>query len=289
MYIKDSTKAIYQTTLNQLQEYLKGKDPFEYLSGKDEKEINKILDKFISSLDHLKKNTKATKLNGIRSIVMNELEIMLPKSKLSPLLNSEKLRFSTKAKINKDEVKKLSLYFESEAKDKTKSETNQFRAWRNLILFKLFPGTSQRVSDILALEVGNCLDDKIHFKQSKTGAEGFIDNPCRTEILFFKTRFGLKDSDYLFHSEKHFGGKSLHLDRSTAWRLIKSSAILVLGRKDISPHTFRKYVANRLQELGFSAEEIKTITLHSGIGMVEYYIGKKETIKNTKKLLLIED
>lgn len=287
MYIKESTKLNYKTVSSQLQEFLKGKNPIEHFQSKDPKEINKTLDKFIDSLQ-CSEHTKATKLSSIRSVIQNELDILLPKSKLAPLLSKSKNRLSNKAVITHEEVRKLSEYFETEAKDPSKPEYLQYRAWRDLILFKLHPGTSQRVSDILSLTVEEASQKKIHFKQEKTGAEGFLENPCLTEILFFKTKFGLKNSDYLFASGKGFISISGHLSRKTAWDIIKKAAIRVLNRWDISSHTFRKYVTDRLSQLGYSAEEIKTITLHASIGMVEYYTSKRETVQGTKNLLLGE-
>lgn len=52
------------------------------------------------------------------------------------------------------------------------------------------------------------------------------------------------------------------------------------------PHTFRAYAITRLVELGYHPNDIKSVSGHSGIAMVDYYNKHEGNIKDLTKLLI---
>lgn len=246
---------------------------------KSPEEISKLIDHTFENSDY-KPASKLQKISLVRNNIENELNIILPKSKVRKEYNKKILRKTNKEELTKDDIKKLENYFIKENK-RAFNHVDKIRTYRNIILFKLLAGTGQRIQDILNLSVIDVKKQYIFFKQEKTGAEINIENPCAGEIAIYITMQALSDNDYLFAS----GFNRNPLTRSQAFNIIQIVGALVLGRK-LSPHCFRGYVVTQLKKIGYSNKEIKGISGHKSESMVEYYdTGEIGTLKTAKDLL----
>ena len=278
--VKESTKKNYKRALVLLARYVNG-NPLEYLKGKDPADISRILDQCIDRVPGIKQSTRGTLLFSMRSVVADALQIGLPKSKVSRVLSQYKPRKSTKYALSKEQVDKLKNYFEQKYKNPYSLENEKQINLRNLILVKLLAGTSQRVQDILNLTVEEAKKPLLHFKQQKTGNEGFFENPCIGEIHLYVNLVNLFPNDPLFA----VGASRKRLCRTNAYSIISKAAALVLGVENVGPHCFRKYVVNRLLETGHTMGETKQVTLHGSQNMVEYYAENEDKPKNLKEIL----
>jgi integrase len=277
--IKSSTQANYNIAVNSFFSFLNVEDPIEFLRTKQPAEIVNLLDTWIMGLN-VKEYTKVTKLSSTRSMIQNALNISLPKQKVSRLLSKYIPRKSTKELLTKEEVDKLRKHFLDKAKQ-AQSDSSKVINMKNYLLVALLAGTGQRIQDILNLTCEQAKKPFIHFKQQKTGMEGFIENPCLGEILAYIQLSGLNDSDYLFA----VGFLRKPMSRTMAYGIISKAALLVLQKERIGPHCFRKYVANRLADIGESDRSIQAVTLHGSRSMVEYYQKNADAPNNLKEKL----
>lgn len=114
--------------------------------------------------------------------------------------------------------------------------------YRDYVLFMTGINTGLRISDILQLKVKDVRGvEDIELVEKKTGKpkEIPINRSLRTALKPY-----LKDKDdeeYLFLSrQKDKKGKRKHINRSTAYRIIKEAAIECGFRKRCGTHTMRK-------------------------------------------------
>ena len=276
---KTNTNRSYKTALSQFQNET-GLD-LEDIKRLPEKDLSKKIDKFIESLN-IKDSSKLTRLSAIRSAIEQETDIQLTKSKIRKTLSKDKLRHSNKEEITTDELNKIIDYFFEKYKEEKRNKSSRLiPSLRNYILVKLLAFTGQRIGDILSLEVNEAKKETLFFKQDKTGAEVKTENPVLAEINLYIQLVSLSDNDYLFAS----GIKRDPISYTQILILIQKASLKVIG-KEITPHSFRKYVVVKLREVGKADHEMKQVTGHSTSAMVDYYQGNKtSTIKNLSKLL----
>lgn len=241
-------------------------------------DISKAIDKAFS--DYIgAKTTILTKISSCRNYIENTFDISLPKSRDRKLLNKSKNKTTNKELLEKDEIEKIVSHFETIYKNA--NETKKLSSLRNLIIIKLLSGTGQRIGDILELTVSVAKRTHLFFKQEKTGAEVSIENPCLPEILFYVQAAGLHDQDFIFAS----GLTRKPLSYVYVNDMIIKGSLESIGKK-ITCHTFRAYVVSRLIELGYHANDIKSVTGHTDTRMVDYYNKKKGKITGLLNLLM---
>ena len=271
--LANNTKRIYQAAQNQFYK-VTGSNFIDLLSGSIQ-DVSRAIDEAVSKME-INDRTKRTYLSSLRSIAEDTMGETLPKSSIVSILNKKKLHKSEKADITREDVIQLIQYFETK-KNKLDPPTV-----RNLILMKLIAGTAQRIGDILKISVSDAIRPILNFKQEKTNTLAVMDNPCLPEILAYKELIELKENDYLFAT----GYTRLPIDYTTAYRIIREAVKVVLQREDISPHTFRKYGAVRMAELGYSPIQIRTLTGHKTSDMIDYYVGQTKQIEDTRDKLI---
>lgn len=248
-----------------------GKD-FDSILNNNPIEINNEIDKVVSLIktkrkyknedSKLKRSQKAY-LSVLRSIAKEAIGLPLPNSNIIHILNSERLRESNKYLLTFEQVQKILEYLEA-SNETLKNE----KSLRNFILIKLLAGTGQRIGDILDLEVENSLYELIKITQNKTKIVVHVENPCKELIQEYVDLLKLKNNQKLFN-----------INYITANRLVKDLGKTVLGKSDITPHCFRKYTTRRLADLGYSSNQIRSVTGHSTSGMIDYYTGQLKPLE----------
>jgi integrase len=112
---------------------------------------------------------------------------------------------------------------------------------RDLALFTLGINTNLRASDLLSLKVGQVrglkANDEIELKERKTGKRRRItlNSACINAVKNLLASKPLKDSDYLFHSQR---GKVLTVP--SVHRLVKSWCGAINLKGNYGSHTLRK-------------------------------------------------
>jgi integrase len=249
----------------------------EEIIGMEPKKLTRLIDQVFDRTDY-RAGTKRTYIHGVKSYLLEELDIETGRSRVTKLLGKSIPRTSNKKKLSKEEIRKLRDYFRRhyDSADPSLKE----RALRNLILMELLIFTGQRIGDILKLKVSDARKPVLFFKQEKTGQEVRLENPVMPEILFYSALLHLKEEDPLFASGFHHQP----MRYSQAYRIIHDAGLLILS-KSISPHCFRTYVITELRMAGKTNAEIQSVSGHANSNMIDYYSVDKPEIVGLKGLL----
>lgn len=135
-----------------------------------------------------------------------------------------------------------------------------------------------RISDYLGLTVADVtykendkryIKDKFYVKEKKTGKTRFV-----PFVEFFRRELEryteyMDDGDYLFPSREKKNG---HINRNTAWRIIKQAAE-VCGLKEIGTHSLRKSFGYHHYQKHHDVALLQSIFGHSSPSITLIYIG----------------
>ena len=148
---------------------------------------------------------------------------------------------------------------------------------RDYCLFVLGINSGLRVGDLLALRVGDVLDERgklaerISVREQKTGKrKDFPLGPSAQKALReYLDAHALRPDAPLFPSRK--GGAPL--DRRTAWRIMSEAAKAVGITESIGTHTLRKTFGYHAYQMGMDVTRIQKLLNHSSPGVTLAYIG----------------
>ncbi|MBA7529510.1 Tyrosine recombinase XerD [subsurface metagenome] len=151
---------------------------------------------------------------------------------------------------------------------------------RDFLLYTLLINTGLRISDGLALKVGDIKDHKGNLKDSlyileqKTKKRRNIplNQQAKEALSYYLKKTGIYDLDrYLFINEKSGDNKSI--TRVRAWQLINKWCRDVGLDCKVGGHTLRKTFAYHLRKQGVSIERISDLLGHKSIRVTFAYIG----------------
>ena len=148
---------------------------------------------------------------------------------------------------------------------------------RDYLLFVLGINFALRIGDLLALKVGDVLDngqvkDHLTIKEEKTGkAKRITVNESAKEALVghFKAVGDRPDGEYLFKSMR----SDKPLDKVTAWKMINQWCKAVGVKDNCGTHTLRKTWGYHARKQGVSLELIQAKFGHSSPAITRRYIG----------------
>jgi integrase len=270
------TKRVYETSYRQFVKITKLSEM--EIQSMDVLELSKTIDKAFS-VQNLSPSSILTRISGVKGYIFERWERELPsKTKIRKALSKKKPKQSGKIDLTETEVMAIEKFFTTQYKQSGK--TQKLRTLRNLILFKLLAYTGQRIGDILGMRVNQARQDKLFYKQEKTGKEVLIPNPAKTEIEIYCHLQGLEENNFLFST-----GLNKSLSYQYALNIISRSGLKAIG-KEITPHVFRKYVVTHLKKLGIDDTSIMAVTGHSDLRMIGYYTGNGKSPENLQELLL---
>jgi integrase len=149
---------------------------------------------------------------------------------------------------------------------------------RDYTLFVLGINSGLRISDLLRLSVGDCLDergrlrDRITLRENKTGkTKDFPLGKNATKALNDYLHItSLPTSSPLFPSRK---GKNIAIGRVQAYKILNDAASAVGIRERIGTHTLRKTFAYHAYKAGYDLSMIQKLLNHSAPSVTLRYIG----------------
>lgn len=112
---------------------------------------------------------------------------------------------------------------------------------RDYVLFMIGINTGLRIGDILTLKVGDVKEEEIELVETKTKKLKTV--PINTSLRRALKPYikGKSDDEYLILSrQKDNKGVRKHINRSTAYRIIKDAARKCGFKKNCGTHTMRK-------------------------------------------------
>ncbi|WP_031513347.1 site-specific integrase [Desulfofalx alkaliphila] len=147
---------------------------------------------------------------------------------------------------------------------------------RNLLLFVLGINTGLRVSDLLALKVGDVWEGNkskefIYVYNDRSGKEKafYINSKVRAELEKYMSLSQLTERDYLFKSQKN----NQPITRQQAYRIINNAAKQVGINGKIGTHTLRKTFGYHAYRKGIAISILMEIFNHSTPAETLRYIG----------------
>ena len=151
--------------------------------------------------------------------------------------------------------------------DKIKSEL----AGRDLLLFVIGINSSLRISDLLALKVGDISGDYIEISEGKTGKTKRVKiNRAIREACSQLIPSDALDSDWLFPSRKG----DAPISRVQAWRILNAAASRAgLDHIRIGTHSLRKTSAYHAYKAGVELPLLMRVLNHSSQAETLRYIG----------------
>ncbi len=157
------------------------------------------------------------------------------------------------------------------------------RHYRDLLLFTVGINTALRISDVLELTIGKCLDEKgrirnrFWIREQKRGKrqEVVINASIREALQEYLSEFPeiRKDpSNYLF-SFPHHNDFSSHIKRGQAWKLITSICLEVGLSENFGTHSLRKTWGYHARMSGVDLALIMHKLNHESIAYTKRYLG----------------
>ncbi|MBG9548399.1 tyrosine-type recombinase/integrase [Cytobacillus firmus] len=153
---------------------------------------------------------------------------------------------------------------------------------RDYVMFMIGINTGLRIGDILRLKVKDVSGEEIKIVEGKTDKKKIvpINKSLRSAIKPFIK--GKDPDEYLILSrQKNSKGKRTHIDRSTAYRIIKEAAVSCGFTKNCGTHTMRKtfgymhYKAHgNIAALQKIFNHDKELTTYIYIGLEKDYLDK---------------
>ena len=165
-------------------------------------------------------------------------------------------------------------------KEKLKNQSQ-----RDLLLFVLGINTGIRISDLLALKVGDVWDGEkvkefLYIEEDHEKAY-YINNAVNNEIEIYLAKYDFKVEDYLFKSKKDFKP----ITRQQAYRIINNAAKEVGVVEKVGTHTLRKTFGYHAYRKGIAISILMEIYNHHSPAETLRYLGID---KNDKKLIKID-
>lgn len=153
---------------------------------------------------------------------------------------------------------------------------------RDYVMFMIGINTGLRIGDILKLMVKDVSGEEIKIIEAKTGKKKAvpINKSLRAALKSFIK--GKSPDEYLILSrQKNSKGKRMHINRSTAYRIIKDAAVACGFTKNCGTHTMRKtfgymhYKAHgNIAALQKIFNHDKELTTYIYIGLEKDYLDK---------------
>lgn len=165
-------------------------------------------------------------------------------------------------------------------KDKLKNHSQ-----RDLLLFVLGINTGIRISDLLALKVGDVWDGEkvrefLYIKEDQEKAY-YINRSVKSEIEIYLAKDDYKDEDFLFKSKKDLKP----ITRQQAYRIIHNAAKEVGVVEKVGTHTLRKTFGYHAYRKGIAISLLMSIYNHHSPAETLRYLGID---KKDEKLIKID-
>lgn len=165
---------------------------------------------------------------------------------------------------------------------------------RNYLLFVMGINTALRISDLLAIKVGDIIDKKgnikdyLHIKEQKTGCNAriYINELVKQALEdYFDSTKAMDPDSYLFKSER----SNKPLDRVRVWMMIQEWIKEAgLEGERYGTHSLRKTWGYQARKQGVSIEQISEKLGHKSVTITKRYIGiNQEEINNIEKEVCI--
>ncbi|MBN1181819.1 MAG: tyrosine-type recombinase/integrase [Bacteroidales bacterium] len=165
---------------------------------------------------------------------------------------------------------------------------------RNYLLFVMGINTALRISDLLALKIGDIIDKQgkfkefIHVREHKTGRNAKIYlNELVNQALekYFEKTKAMDPDSYLFKSER----SNKPLDRVRVWMMIQEWVKEAgLEGERYGTHSLRKTWGYQARKQGVSIEQISEKLGHKSVTVTKRYIGiNQEEINRLEKEVCI--
>ncbi len=165
---------------------------------------------------------------------------------------------------------------------------------RNYLLFVMGINTALRISDLLAIKVGDIIDKKgyikdyLHIKEQKTGRNTriYINELVKQALEnYFDSTKAMDPDSYLFKSER----SNKPLDRVRVWMMIQEWIKEAgLEGERYGTHSLRKTWGYQARNQGVSIEQISEKLGHKSVTITKRYIGiNQEEINNIEKEVCI--
>ena len=161
------------------------------------------------------------------------------------------------------------------------------KSQRDVLLFVFGINTGIRVSDLLALKVGDIWDGEglkefLYLRDSGQGepCAYYLNGSVKLELKNYLETVDFKETDYLFKSKKN----DQPITRQQAYRIINSAAreVGILGK--IGTHTLRKTFGYHAYRKGIAISIIMEIYHHNTPSETLRYIGIDKKEKNLVKV-----
>lgn len=132
--------------------------------------------------------------------------------------------------------------------------------------------TAQRISDVLAIEIGHITDDGIQFEQRKTGARVLVrmTPPLREVVAEAKKLRGLFLSPFLFHPR----GKRTKY----AYKAAKDAYQRACAKAGIADATIHDIRAKSLTDADQEGKNAQQLAGHSSPAMTKRYLRLRQTV-----------
>lgn len=165
---------------------------------------------------------------------------------------------------------------------------------RNYLLFVMGINTALRISDLLALKIGDVIDGQgkirefIHVREQKTGrnAKIYLNELVKQALEKYFDQTKVMDPDtYLFKSER----SNKPLDRVRVWMMIQEWIKEAgLEGERYGTHSLRKTWGYQARKQGVSIEQISEKLGHKSVTVTKRYIGiNQEEINKIEKEVCI--
>lgn len=253
----DSTKAVYRRTIRSFQSFVN--KPLQEISLED-------LQRYASSLDHLKDATRRSKLNAVKSLFSFAAKLQYVRFNVAAALRLPKSKTTLAGRIlNRSQVK--ALLNEPEP--------------RNRALLLLLYSTGIRISECCALTWDDfqCRDDGT--VQARIWGKG---NKQRVVIVPASVWAELRKlSEESPTTAAVFTGRDGHLDRTTAHRIVKAAAERA-GLPKVSAHWMRHAHAQHSLAGGAPLQLVRDSLGHSSIAVTNIYLESEPDDSSSKYL-----
>jgi len=146
---------------------------------------------------------------------------------------------------------------------------------RNYVLFVVGIYTGLRISDILALKVGDLKKDRLFLREIKTSKLKTIPIHPELKKLIKSYLEGRENHEYLIQSRK---GINRPIKRCAAYKILRDVAKR-FGLESIGTHTLRKTFGYHFHKQTNNSEMLREIFNHSDVSITRKYIGiEQDTI-----------
>lgn len=164
-----------------------------------------------------------------------------------------------------------------------KTNNQQFIIDRNYIMLLLGFNCGLRISDIVALRIGDIEYDHFKIKEKKTGKwnQIYVNDDVADEISSYINRHDLKKSDYLFMSrQKNKKGKKKHITTTRAYQIIKNDIEPLFDCDNLGTHSLRKTFGYLYYQRTHDIAMLMSLFNHDKQETTLAYIGITQDVKN---------